>query len=68
MTEWIGGQDAADVLGVSRQRVYQVAHQTLYTDWPIRSQQVVTQGERPLWLYHRGDCVARREALDKLGR
>ena len=61
--EWMTGEEAAALLGVSRQRVYQIAHQSVATAWPIRSQRLETRGDRPAWRYHRGDCEDRKRGL-----
>jgi hypothetical protein len=55
---WIPSADAMRILGVSRQRLWQIAHSGDWTRWPIRAIRV-----GPHWQYAEDDIRARAKAL-----
>ena len=59
MSEWITATEAGKLMGVTRQRVYQIAHYVPWTSYPIRA---MRDGAR--WLYNVEDCLARKRGLD----
>lgn len=61
--EWLTPGAAAAVLGVSRQRVYQIGHDGRETPWPVRTRFVDYPPPRGMWLYHAGDCAARADGM-----
>lgn len=57
-TGWMDALEAAALLGVSRQRVHQIAHHNTGTRWPIRSRWT-DAGNAGYWLYRRADVERR---------
>lgn len=68
LPEWVSGAVASVLLGVSRQRVHQLAHGYVTPDgyWSgggvIESRQKAW-GIRTVWEYRTADVLARRDAL-----
>lgn len=68
LPEWVSGAVASVLLGVSRQRVHQLAHGHptheggFYAGGRIKARQR-QKGKRLVWEYRTADVLARRDAL-----
>lgn len=56
--DWIPSSEAMQLLGVSRQRLWQIAHSGDWTRWPIRSIRVGRY-----WQYAKDDIDARAKGV-----